>query len=81
MGLPASFWPSKPSPKKGNYQIVRVFREVKSGTVEGGDRPAMSRMIELLRGHDSCRTVIIERLDRCARDLVIQEGTLPSSKD
>jgi DNA invertase Pin-like site-specific DNA recombinase len=36
----------------------------------------MSEMLEFLRESKDCRTVIIEKLDRLARDLVIQEGII-----
>jgi len=63
--------------EKNGYEIVRIFREVKTGTSDSDERPAMSEMLEFLRTHDGeCRIAVIERLDRLARDLVIQEGII-----
>jgi DNA invertase Pin-like site-specific DNA recombinase len=62
--------------QKNGHQIVQVFREIKTGTSDLAERPAMSEMIQYLSDHDDCRTVIIERIDRLARDLVIQEGII-----
>lgn len=46
-----------------------------SGTTESADRPAWSEM--MLRLHSNgTKTVIIERLDRLARDLMVQELTI-----
>jgi DNA invertase Pin-like site-specific DNA recombinase len=54
-------------------RIVRVFREKGvSGTKDLEDRPAfLAMMTELLS--DGVRLVLIEKLDRLARDLLIQE--------
>jgi DNA invertase Pin-like site-specific DNA recombinase len=46
-----------------------------SGTVESMDRPAWQALMGSLH-LDGVRTVIIERLDRLARDLVIQEKVI-----
>lgn len=47
------------------------------GATEWEDRPAWSEMMLSLNG---CRTIIIERLDRLARDLFIQEHILRELK-
>jgi DNA invertase Pin-like site-specific DNA recombinase len=53
--------------------IVRVFREEGiSGTLEGMDRPAWVEMIASILTN-GVKTIIIEKLDRLARDLMIQE--------
>ncbi len=59
------------------YRIVRWFGEDKgvSGTVEGADRPAYQEMLLALLG-DGVTVVLIERLDRIARDIVVQESIL-----
>ena len=57
------------------YRIVRWFQEGISGTAEGIDRPAFTEMKEALLAN-GVRTVIIERLDRIARDVIIQESIL-----
>jgi DNA invertase Pin-like site-specific DNA recombinase len=54
-------------------QIVRVFREEGvSGTTDSIDRPAWSELMTALHSN-GVRTIIIERLDRLARDLMVQE--------
>jgi DNA invertase Pin-like site-specific DNA recombinase len=53
--------------------IARVFREEGvSGTLEGMDRPAWVEMIAGILAN-GVTTIIIEKLDRLARDLMIQE--------
>jgi DNA invertase Pin-like site-specific DNA recombinase len=56
-----------------DVKIVRVFREEGvSGTVESADRPAWAEMMAVLHSN-GVRTVVIEKLDRLARDLMVQE--------
>ena len=55
-------------------ELVGFFEEkAVSGKLEWGDRPAWMEMMESMNG---CRTVVIERLDRLARDLMVQEHIL-----
>ncbi len=55
------------------YRIAKVFREEGiSGTKDLGNRPALQSLIVALYS-DGVHTVIIERLDRLARDLMVQE--------
>lgn len=56
-----------------NIKIAKVFKEEGiSGTVEGMDRPAWIDMIAAVMAN-GVKTIIIEKLDRLARDLMIQE--------
>ncbi|MSV29200.1 MAG: recombinase family protein [Bryobacterales bacterium] len=56
-----------------DLQIVRVFREEGvSGTTDSMDRPAWSELMTVLHAN-GVRTIVIERLDRLARDLMVQE--------
>lgn len=60
--------------KVNGYEIAGVYcEEGVSGTLE--DRPALARlMVDLeLNGH-GVKTVLIEKLDRLARDLMVQEA-------
>ena len=60
--------------KTNGFEVAGVYREEGvSGTLE--DRPALARlMVDLeLNGH-GVKTVIIEKLDRLARDLMVQEA-------
>ncbi len=61
---------------RAGYEIVRIFREeAVSGTTEEADRPAFQEMVaEILR--DGVRTIIIEGMDRLAREYRIQETLL-----
>jgi len=57
-------------------QVVEVFREEGvSGTIE--HRPALARMlISLERNNHGVKAIIIEKLDRLARDLMVQEAII-----
>jgi DNA invertase Pin-like site-specific DNA recombinase len=56
-----------------DMKIVSVYREEGvSGTKESADRPAWSELMTALHSN-GVRTVIVERLDRLARDLMVQE--------
>lgn len=57
-------------------KIVRIFREEGvAGAMESMDRPAWSEMMTALHGN-GVQMVIIEKLDRLARDLMVQEATI-----
>jgi site-specific DNA recombinase len=57
-------------------EIVRFFEERGvSGTTDSDDRPAFQEMLVALLSNGT-RTVLIERLDRIARDIVVQETIL-----
>jgi DNA invertase Pin-like site-specific DNA recombinase len=59
-----------------DMKIVRVFREEGvSGSTEWESRPAFSEMMGLLLSN-GIRTVLTERLDRIARDLMVQESVI-----
>lgn len=54
-------------------EIVEVFREKgESGTKELEDRPALAELFVALE-ENGVKTVLIEKLDRLARDLMVQE--------
>jgi DNA invertase Pin-like site-specific DNA recombinase len=56
-----------------DMKIVNVYREEGvSGATESADRPAWSDLMTALHAN-GVRTVIVERLDRLARDLMVQE--------
>ena len=56
-----------------DIKIVTVYREEGvSCTKESADRPAWSELMTALHAN-GVRTVIIEKLDRLARDLMVQE--------
>ena len=56
-----------------NLKIVRIFKERGvSGTKELDNRPALSTLFAEL-DENGVKTIVIEKLDRIARDLMIQE--------
>lgn len=58
------------------YEIAEVFREkAVSGTKELDDRPALAEMFVALE-ENGVKTVMIEKLDRLARDLMVQESII-----
>lgn len=57
-------------------KIVRVFREEGvSGAVENMDRPAWRELMATLHAN-GVRVILIEKLDRLARDLMVQEAAI-----
>ena len=59
-----------------DIKIAHVFREEGvSGTVESLDRPAWSELMAMLHSN-GVRTILIEKLDRLARDLMVQEAAI-----
>jgi DNA invertase Pin-like site-specific DNA recombinase len=62
--------------KSNGVRIVHVFREMGvTGTKAGEDRAAFGEMLTALHA-DGVKTIIIEKLDRLARDLMVQEATI-----
>ncbi len=62
--------------KTNGIRIVKIFREEGvSGTKELEHRPALMALMEALHSNGT-KLVLIERLDRIARDLMIQESIL-----
>jgi DNA invertase Pin-like site-specific DNA recombinase len=63
-----------------DIKIVKVFREEGvSGTKEWDNRPAFMEMMTALLSNGT-RTVLIEKLDRLARDLMVQESIIADFK-
>lgn len=57
-------------------KVVKVFREEGlSGTTDLENRPALMALLEALAA-DGIRLVLVEKLDRLARDLMVQETIL-----
>jgi len=59
--------------KSAGFKIVRYYEEPVSGCKNGEDRPAFMEMVStiLRENHISC--IVIEGMDRLARELMIQE--------
>jgi DNA invertase Pin-like site-specific DNA recombinase len=63
-----------------DMKIVREFRdEGVSGTIETTDRPAWSEMLAVLHSN-GVNTIVVEKLDRVARDLMVQEAAIADLK-
>jgi site-specific DNA recombinase len=63
-----------------DIKIARVYREEGvSGTTDWENRPAFSEMMAAMLANGT-RTVLVERLDRCARDLMVQESIIADFK-
>jgi len=61
-------------------RIVRIFREEGvSGTKDLDNRPALQELLVALHSNGT-RLVLVERLDRLARDLMIQESIIADMK-
>lgn len=60
---------------------VEFFERGVSGTIEGMDRPEFSRLIAQIEqdGGDAC--IVVERMDRIARDLMVQEFMLKECRE
>jgi DNA invertase Pin-like site-specific DNA recombinase len=63
-----------------DIKIAKVYREEGvSGTTDWENRPAFSEMMAEMMANGT-RTVLVERLDRCARDLMVQESIIADFK-
>lgn len=72
-GFPRQLAAIKGYAAEHDIRIVKVFRdEGVSGTRDLDDRPALSDLMVALHGN-GVKLVLVERLDRLARDLMIQE--------
>ena len=73
-GLPRQEEAIRQYAKAHGHEVVTIFKEEGvSGTVE--DRPALARlMVDLEENGHGIKTIIVERLDRLARDLMVQEA-------
>lgn len=58
-----------------DYEIVEVFRESITGKSELEDRPALSELFAALE-ENGIKTVMVEKVDRLARDLLVQESII-----
>ncbi len=75
-GFPRQRAAIKTYAKANGFNIVREFAdEGISGAIETTDRPAFAEMVATLHSN-GVRTVIVEKLDRLARDLMVQESAL-----
>jgi DNA invertase Pin-like site-specific DNA recombinase len=59
------------------YEITETYQEVFTGTKDYDDRPAMRAMLaDLISSKAGIKTIIVEKVDRVARDLIVQESVI-----
>ena len=62
--------------KANGFEVVQIFRE-EGVSGSDADRPTLARlMVSLEQNGHQVKTVIIEKLDRLARDLMVQEAII-----
>jgi DNA invertase Pin-like site-specific DNA recombinase len=60
-----------------NLEIVReYFERAVSGTIEAVDRPQFAALIEAMDTQGGVAAIVVERMDRLARDLMVSEVLL-----
>jgi DNA invertase Pin-like site-specific DNA recombinase len=75
-GFPRQLGAIKAYAQAKDIRIVQVFREEGiGGSMESSDRPAWSELMTALHA-DGVKAIMIEKLDRLARDLMVQEATI-----
>jgi DNA invertase Pin-like site-specific DNA recombinase len=75
-GFPRQLQAIKAYSAANGIKVVRVFKEEGvAGAKESMDRPAWAEMMTTLLAN-GVKTIIIEKLDRLARDLMVQEATI-----
>ena len=75
-GFPRQLQAIKKYSAEHDIKIVQVYREEGvSGAKESMDRPAWAEMMTALHSN-GVKTIVIEKLDRLARDLMVQEATI-----
>ena len=63
--------------KMHEYQIEETYQEVFTGTKDSDDRPAMRKMLaDLIHSKIGVKHIIVEKVDRVARDLIVQESVI-----
>lgn len=60
--------------------VRAVYREEASGTRESMNRPAWIEMMKVIMAN-GVKTIVVERLDRLARDLMIQEHIIADTRE
>lgn len=67
-------WVNMENPYQLSLHLVKTFKEEGvSGATELENRPALSELIAALSENKDIEVVIVEKLDRLARDLMVQE--------
>jgi site-specific DNA recombinase len=60
---------------EAGYHINKVYREQVSGTADENGRPKFLSMVSAIL-ENGCNTVVVERLDRLAREYRVQESLI-----
>jgi DNA invertase Pin-like site-specific DNA recombinase len=75
-GFPRQLEAIRKYAKSNDVRLAKVFRdEGVSGTKDLINRPSLAALIQALHG-DGVKLILVEKLDRLARDLMIQESIL-----
>jgi DNA invertase Pin-like site-specific DNA recombinase len=75
-GFPRQLAAIKAYSQVNELKVVHVFREEGvCGATESADRPAWSELMTALHA-DGVKAIVIEKLDRLARDLMVQETVI-----
>src|SRR5262245_59045874 len=61
--------------RDASNQFVRFFEDATSGTNDLADRAALADALDALQAHEA-HGLVVARLDRLARDLMVQEALL-----
>jgi len=56
-----------------DWEVLRNFEEQSSGSISALDRPVLAELISLCGDAYDVKTIVVERADRIARDLVVSE--------
>lgn len=74
-GFPRQLEACQKYAQANDLEIVEVFRESITGTSDLEARPALGELLAALE-ENGVKTVVIEKLDRLARDLLVQENII-----
>jgi len=56
-----------------DWEVLRSFEEQSSGNISAMDRPILAELISLCGEAYDVKTIVVERADRIARDLIVSE--------
>lgn len=68
--------------KHNAFCLNPFFDKAVSGTIEGMDRPEFAKMLDFIaKGKNAVAGIVVERMDRLARDLMVSEFMLKECRD
>ena len=59
--------------KRAGFKIIKYYKEPVSGCKGGEDRPAFMEMVSTMLRENCVSCIVVEGMDRLARELVVQE--------